>query len=76
MNTINQLEDVFGVKVKNPVMDFFFCAKEVMDNGEAELPENFGEYRKIDEKPFEGEMWVCYGRKAMTGCFSEKYWRK
>lgn len=70
------LAKAFGVKIPNPVVDFFFCGKEAFENGEAELPKDFDDYKKIDEKVIEGITWICFGKKAVRGCFSKDYWHK
>lgn len=73
---LQKLADAFELKIPNPVVDFFFCGKEAFEKGEVEPPEDFAFYQKIDEKEVEGIMWLCFGKKAVRGCFSRNYWHK
>ena len=74
---IKMLSDLFELKIPNPVVDFWFIGKDLMENGEAEKPEDFGKYQLIEEKAdADGFIWQCYGKKAVQGCFSKNYWHK
>jgi hypothetical protein len=71
------LADLFELKIPNPVVDFWFCGKKEMESGDVNKPADFGSYKLIDEKAdCDGIIWQCYGKKAVAGCFSKKYWHK
>lgn len=74
---IKMLADLFGLKIPNPVMDFWFIGKKGMESGEAEKPADFDKYQLIGEKTDQdGFVWLCYGKKAVAGLYSTNYWRK
>lgn len=74
---VKVLADLFELKIPNPVVDFWFCGKEAMEDGTAEKPADFEQYKLIEEKAdAEGTVWQCYGKKAVAGCFARSYWHK
>ena len=71
------LIDLFELKSPNPVVDFWFIGKELMEEGKAEKPADFEKYKLIEEKAdADGFVWQCYGKKAVAGCFARSYWHK
>ena len=72
---VKVLADLFGLKIPNPVVDFWFCGKVAMEDGTAEKPADFDQYTLIDEKTDkDGITWLCYGRKATSAIISRRYW--
>ena len=47
---VKMLADLFELKIPNPVVDFWFCGKDAMDDGTAEKPSDFEQYKLIEEK--------------------------
>lgn len=74
---VQMLADLFGLKIPNPVMDFWFIGKKGMESGEAEKPADFDKYALIGEKTDQdGFTWLCYGKKTTNAIISRKYWLK
>ena len=74
---VKMLADLFGLKIPNPVVDFWFIGKTGMEQGIAEKPADFEQYKLIEEKAdADGFVWQCYGKKAVAGCFARSYWHK
>ena len=72
---IKELADLLGLKIPNPVVDFWFVGKKEMENGEANKPSDFDKYALIEEKTDkDGIAWLCYGRKTTQAIISRKYW--
>ena len=80
MKTFNLLEELcetFGVK-KNPVVSFWFCREEYINDNSADYPEDFEQYNLYQKKKFwmDDKIWCCYVKKEVRGCFSENYWKR
>lgn len=77
MEIVEELADLFGLRIPNPVVDFWFCGKKAMESGDVDKPADFDKYALIDEKADkEGCVWLCYGKKATQAIISRKYWLK
>ena len=76
-NLIDELLETFQVK-KNPVVSFWFCCEEAINNNTAKLPEDFENYKLYQKKKFwiDDKVWCCYAKKEVRGCFSKSYWQK
>ena len=71
---LNECLRVFGVK-ENPVVAFWFIPTVKVDNGSADFPKDFENYNLYKKADVFGVNYSCYAKKAVNGCFSDKYWK-
>lgn len=74
MELLKECLRVFGVK-QNPVVDFWFIPTQHVLERTAEFPKDFTDYKLYKKDYVFGVEWSCYIKKAVKGCFSDRYWK-
>lgn len=73
---LTELMEAFKVKM-NPVVSFWFCRTDFIEDKSADFPEDFDKYQLYKKKKFwmDDKEWACYIKQEMRGYFSNSYWK-